>query len=395
MQLTHLIGVGDLHNALAPTGDRLALVVRNDEGLDLMMVRIPGGEVETLARLISFTREAEIQDPTSAAAFAAYAIRDYDSVAWQPGDGRWLAFIGALEGPTADLYLYDTTTGDITQLTDGPSQAVLPNWSPNGAFVVHAGVSWVPPFGGAIVGANQLDGVWAVRVADGQVIEMPAPAGIHPNFVGWLDETHYMTYDSDDDCYARNLRSVDVSSGQAAPVADFSFYYEIALSPQTGALLISSAAGCPSSLGEGVFILLPGQTAPAQLLDRRAYEVRWLPESRVFLAYPEALISADGQTRYEPPVYEASYQPALSLAGYQAWEVIENRQGRVVVEVGDGEWQTILSGLVDQLIWDPVAGQTLLIVLDDGSLYAAAYPEFEPRLVGNLGSSVVQAGWVP
>ena len=60
-------------------------------------------------------------------------------VAWQPGDGRLLAFIGASNGPTADLYLYDTQTREITQLTDGPSQAVLPVWSPDGQYILHLG----------------------------------------------------------------------------------------------------------------------------------------------------------------------------------------------------------------------------------------------------------------
>ena len=57
--------------------------------------------------------------------------------------------------------------------------------------------------------------------------------------------------------------------------------------------------------------------------------------------------------------------------GYQAWEVIENQQGRVEVKVPDSDWHTIMNGLVDELIWDPIAGDTLLITLQDGSLYAA------------------------
>src|SRR4030042_1675504 len=91
-------------------------------------------------------------------------------IAW----GWWSA---AMSGPTADLYLYNTQTKEITQLTDGPSQAVLPVWSPDGQYVLHYGVRWVPPFGGAIGPANQLDGTWAVRLSDGQVITLPTPAG--------------------------------------------------------------------------------------------------------------------------------------------------------------------------------------------------------------------------
>jgi len=62
------------------------------------------------------------------------------------------------------------------------------------------------------------------------------------------------------------------------------------------------------------------------------------------------------------------------------------------------EWQTILpipNGFVDKLIWDPITGETLLIALDDGSLYAASYPDFTPRLIGNMGGGTSQAIWTP
>jgi hypothetical protein len=388
-----LSSVFDLHRHISPTGDRMALVISGNQGLDLVQLKIPGGEMETIAHLIDRTPEQE-SDLTSPNSFATYAIRDYDSVAWQPGDGRLLAFIGATNGPTADLYLYDSDTEKITQLTDGPSQAVLPDWSPDGQYILHFGVSWVPPFGGAIISANQFDGVWAVRASDGEVITLPKNQGTNPNFVGWQDDSHYITFD-DGECSAQNLRGVDVVSGEATPIMQASFYYYIDQSPLNGAILFSSADGCPQSLGEGIFLLTHGQTNPSKLNDKRAWDVAWMPESGVFNAYPEGLYSSDGQKYYAPPVYEKSYQPAISKEGYQAWEVIENRQGRVVVKVPPGDWQTIMNGSVDQLIWDPIDGKTLLIALDDGSIYSASYPDFSPRLMGSLGDGVYQIIWSP
>jgi hypothetical protein len=174
-----------------------------------------------------------------------------------------------------------------------------------------------------------------------------------------------------------------------------SFYYYIDQSPENGALLFSSAPGCMNSLGEGIFLLLAGQDIPTMIHEKRAWEIYWMPESMVFNAYPEGLFSSDGQTRYDPPVYEKSFIPAVSKVGYQAWEVIENQTGHVMVRVPNGDWQTILNGSVDELIWDPVDGRTLLIALDDGSLYAASYPDFAPGLVGNLGDGVNQVIWSP
>jgi hypothetical protein len=383
----------DLHRAISPQGDSLVMVVFGDSGLDLVQVAIPSGKTKTLTHLLDLQQDELLQHPTSAKAFTAYAILDYDSFAWQPGSGQLLAFMGAINGPTSDLYLYDTQTGKISQLTNGPSQAVEPNWSPDGQYIWHYGGSWVPPFGGAIGPYTRLDGIWAVRVSDGEVITEPKPKGLLANFVGWQDNTHYITYDSDEECFSKNLRSVDILSGKAEPLMDFSFYYQIARSPENRAFLFAGAAGCPTSPGEGVFLLPDGQTTPIKLLDKRAYQVEWLPESRVFQAYPEALFSSDGKTRYDPPVYDKSYEQAISRQGYQAWEVIENQKGRVVVNIGDGNWQKIIDGLVDQLIWDPISGKTLLIGLKDGSLYAASFPDFTPRKMGETGGGFTQAVW--
>ncbi len=395
-QVTNLdIGLHDLRRLISPQGDRMALVVAV-EGLDLLEIKIPSGETKTLAHLLDITSADLSSNPLSAKAFAAYAIRDYDDIAWQPGEGKLLAFMGAVNGPTSDLYVYDTDSGKITQLTDGPSQGVFPNWSPDGKYILHYGVSWRGPFGGAILGHDHLDGVWAVREADGEVITQPTPKSVAIPFVGWQDDSHYITYDSDINsapCVSKNLRSVDVVTGKATPIMAGGFSYGIARSTENQAFLFEGSAGCP---GEGTFLLLPGQTTPTRLLDQST-EVSWLPESKVFFAYPEALLSSDGGTRYDPPAIHSGTSsvstPAVSTKGYQAWKVIENRQTRIDVKVPGSDWQKIFDGNVGKLIWDPVSGETLLFTGEDGFLYAASYPDFTPRQMGKM-EGVNQIIWL-
>jgi dipeptidyl aminopeptidase/acylaminoacyl peptidase len=394
-KLTELdAGLADLHRALSPDGSRLALAARDELGFGLFLVEIPSGETQKIAQLLLLTEE-DLYDAISPKAITSYAIMDYSNVAWQPVDGRLLAFTGAINGPTSDLYLYDTQSGEFTQLTDGPSQAISPSWSPDGDYILHYGVSWVPPFGGAIVGYNRIDGAWAVRVSDGEVISQPKPKGYHGNFVGWQDDSHYMIFDSDETCFSVNLRNVNVVDGKTTTVMDYSFYYSIAQSPENMALLFSGDEGCASSAGEGIFLLPFGQSYPTKLTDKKAYEINWLPESGVFQAYPEALFSSDGSTRYDSPVYDKSFEPAISKNVFQAWEVIEDQQGRVEVKVPGEDWRAIMNGSVAELIWDPINGETLVIALNDGLLYSAAAPDFSPRLMGNLVGRAYQAIWVP
>ena len=392
--LTKLTDLGidqiDLRRVKSPNGDRLALIVQTEEGLDLVEVLIPSGKTTTLAHLYSITNEELIENPTSERAFTAYAIRDYDNVAWQPG-GRYLAFVGAMDGPTSDLYLYDTESGEIKRLTDGEAQAVFPSWSMFGEYILLYGVSWRGPFGGAIVGHDHLDEVVSVEVSTGKGTLLPVPKSVAFNFAGWQDERHFMTYDSDETCTAQNLRSVDVLTGEVTPLMDASFSF--GLTREYGPFVFASSAGCPNSLGEGTFLLPRGQTEPIKFLDKKVYEVSWSPDSRYFYAYPEGFFSDEGTKVYEPPVYEKSFHPAISYNGYQAWEVIENQQGRVVVKAPDGDWQTVLEGDVAALAWNLISTPTLIIVLRDGSLYTAPAPDFTPQLMGTVEG--VNQVWAP
>jgi hypothetical protein len=398
--LTKLTDLGlerfDLRRVRSPNGDRLALIVQTEEGFDLVEVRIPGGETKTIAHLYRITDDELAANPTSERAFTAYAIRDYDNLAWQPG-GRYLAFVGAMDGPTSDLYLYDSESGEIERLTDGDVQAVFPTWSWDGEFILLYGVSWRGPFGGAILGHDHLDEVVSVQVSTGKGFLLPVPKSVAFNFGGWQDERHFLTYDSDETCGSQNLRSVDVLTGEATPRMDASFSFGTA--SLYGPFLFASAAseasdaGCPSSPGEGTFLLPYGETTPIKLLDKQVFELSWIPDSNAFYAYPEGFFSAEGVKTYEPPVYEKSFQPAISYNGYQAWEVIENRQGRVVAKVPDGDWQTVLEGDVAALAWNLISSPTLIIVLRDGTFYTATAPAFHPQMMGYMED--VNQIWVP
>jgi hypothetical protein len=385
--------LSELHSVISPKGDRIALVIFANKGLDLVMITLPDGKTETIAHLI------DLIPPDY---YLQTAIYLPGSFAWQPGDGRYLAFTAQIKGPGTDLYLYDTQTKKITQLTKGRTQIVSPFWSPDGKYILHFDVG-----GGSAY--DKVNGVWAVQVSDGKLIHLPKPEGNNINFVGWRDESHYITYDDSDEKYCdeqKNLHSVDIISGESTPLIDMdsSFYYFMAQSPENGALLLTSIGRCTFSLGQGAFLLLPGETAPKKVFHEPIPggipQVGWMPESKVFFISSDMLISSDGRTRYDPPG-KLVFHSAISKDGYQAWGVHEMKEGSVEVKAPGGEWQNVLNGnsvLIGnavQLMWSPSDGQTLLIVLIDGSLYSASAPDFKAQKMGTISSDIDQAAWLP
>jgi hypothetical protein len=385
----------DLHASISPRGDRIAMVITDAAGPDLVTFDLPSGTAKTIAHLQDITQKEIGLNSFTPKVFAYYAITRYPDLAWQPGAGSVLAFIGAIPGPTVDLYGYYFTAGTSRLLVKDPAQTIDPVWSPDGKYLLQVGINWVPPYGATYLGYHPMDGLWAVRLSDGVVIPQPAPKGDYTNLIGWQDATHYLEYDSDDKCVARNLRLVDVTTGGETPIADFCLYTEPVLSPENGAVIFSIDSSCGCSLEEGTYLVLPESLAPKKISDKKAYDLNWLPESRVFQAYPIGLFSADGSKHYDPPSAGSSYQPAVSKSGNLAWEVIENRIHRVKVKFPDGSWHAIMEGNVGAMVWDPDAGDTLLIALEDGTLYSASAPDFSPREMGFLPAVIRQAVWVP
>jgi hypothetical protein len=382
----------DLRDAISPGGGRLALAADVRTGLDLQLIEIPGGEMKTLSRLVQVTRIQRMLNSLSPEAFAYDAIADFPNVAWQPGGGV-LAYTGAEKGKTADAYTYDLAWDKTRRLDDDPTQAVRPVWSPDGGHLLFFGVEWLPPFGPTYVTFDPMAGFWAVRASDNRIISQPLPEGTHRNFLGWRDETHYLVYDSNKQCAARNLRSVDLNTGAASLIAEYCLSARPVLSPVNGAILITTDSGCGCKFGAGVFLLFPESSELLRLQEQAAFELFWLPDNGLFYAYPDALFSSDGGVRFEPPAPGASYHPAISSKGYEAWEVFENRASRLTIRSSGGEWKTVLEGNIGAMLWDPITGETLLISLENGELFAASAPDFTPRKTGDLIGPIDQAVW--
>ena len=129
--------------------------------------------------------------PRSAAdqVWAAVGIRNHP--AWSP-DGRWLAFNAAIDGPSADVYVYDTSTNSIERLTDGPDQSVDLVWSPDSAYIVH-GVADSLYYGYSGLGYGMLSAWAAPPDPDKPVLHLYDHVFHGYEYIlGWLEDSRYL-----------------------------------------------------------------------------------------------------------------------------------------------------------------------------------------------------------
>jgi len=124
--------------------------------------------------------------------------------AWSP-DGRLLAFAAVIDGPSADLYVYNPSSNTLRRLTDGVNQASQPEWSPDSRWIVHREVNgW---------GAGCHDsGLWAAA-ADGSGVKWLFEPQECVNILGWVNSDTFVSYEQSP--AISRLRITDLKSGES------------------------------------------------------------------------------------------------------------------------------------------------------------------------------------
>lgn len=173
---------------VSPSGEQIAYIAAGDlefkYGHTLRITRLPSGEIEAEIPLY-------MQDWYET--YGKGHEHEFDvmeavgRMAWSP-DGRYLAFVAAIYGPSSDLYVYDTLEKVSIRLTDGINQARIMSWSPDGQWIIHAEVVSF----GTGAGGNYKS-VLAAAV-DGSVIRFMYDAGGRmPVFNTWLNPHEFIS----------------------------------------------------------------------------------------------------------------------------------------------------------------------------------------------------------
>jgi len=192
-------------------------------------------------------------------------------ILWSP-DGRYLAFVAALDGPSSDLYVYDTTTDQIRRLTDGPNEAFLMSWSPDSQWILHAEVTSYATHTVLTSGYPRVKTVWVASPDGSQVRKVHDADDEIIQAQGWLSPSVYveqtLIFFSP---YHVNIRTVDILTGELTSI--FPCFGSVIDTTMDGDIVFWSYGydehwmdypqyTCKDPLAEGFYVLKEGNLIP-------------------------------------------------------------------------------------------------------------------------------------
>jgi len=373
----------DLEYSAAARGGRLAMIVSDEErimtGLTLQIITLPSLSVTS----IPLTTEENEVDPASPfkdeRVEAALSIVHGESLAWSP-DSEKLAFFGAMDGPSADLYVYDIGEESLLRLTDGPTQGAYTLWSPDGEFIAHVGVTG---FGS---GAGwTMDRIWLAAADDSGVEELydvPERSGSEV-LLGWLDEETLLVHSWFMNCGSKDLRTYNTNTGETEIIWP-DFFQTVRFASETRTVLFSvteDIVRCNTSQQHGIFMVDTDSTNPLRIMEDGSYTIEWFQDVELFAATVQGgyiSISSAGEIIDLEKPSDSIGMPWMAPVTYRmAWTGAGCWVGSVTSGL-DNPLEQIYTGETTYAAWSR-DGDTLLFFSKEG-LHTAAAPDFTPVL---------------
>ncbi|MBN1427290.1 MAG: PD40 domain-containing protein [Anaerolineae bacterium] len=395
----------------APSGGTAAYITAgrpNHGGLDLWILNLPSGQSDRITPLTSTNTET---NPGTGVARGtpgfeiAHAIVELPSLAWSP-DGTRLAFIGAMDGQSADLYVYSLSDGSITRLGDDPSQDYRPIWSPDGQYIVYAGAS---SFG---TGAGYaMAGVWAAHAESGEVRLLYQPESSDEIFSGWTSQSVLLLHSWSAVCGAHNLRTIDIETGKVTPIWPGTFFVQdagsgVAYDPVSDTVLLvldehSASSTCAidgQAQKPGLYLIDINRPKPMYVSDLLADAHIWDSRQKAFLVCTEdgsiQVTTKGGITYLIAPTFSTT--PITSPDGTE-WLWIGSGfayqpAGLWIGRVGRNKASPVSDASVYAASWSPDSRRVFFFT--DGKLYVTDRPAGDPVSLADNIQHVDKAVWI-
>jgi hypothetical protein len=339
----------DLSRAIQPAGNLVVLLTFGADPyhqLALNILSLPDGSIRKITDLTTpQTEPATDAMPGDPSLEAMRAISERPSYAWSP-DGTKLAFIGALDGPQASVYVYDTSGGTIKRISREDSQHYWPSWSPDGTRLLYFGAE------GFGTGAGiAMKGVWSASSDGSDVSLLYTPTSAGEEILGWRDNETAVLESWDMVIGPSQLRLYNIASKkQTVLQADTVQGAAVATNPSAdpGAVLFSKA--------DGLYLLPSGTDQPQKISAEQVESIHWLPDSFMFTVQLGigglATFMADGSHRADAPFTQLNGTTEVACYGY-IWAWTDQVDSKGAWYSGPGlDTTKLIDGPATAPIWD-------------------------------------------
>ncbi len=358
--------------------------------MSLNLLSPPDGNITKITDLTSPETEAYADMSPGDDGFEALrAVRDQLNFVWSP-DGTRLAFVGAMDGPTAEIYIYEPASGEIQRVSQDDDQDYWPSWSPDGQHLLYLGAE---AFG---TGAGYLmSSVWLADGDGANVTRLYEPDSAIEEVVGWLDNTTVVLNSWNQDCGRNRLRLYDVVSRQQQMLFN-DCLINAGSDAWRGAVIYATE--------NGLYLLTNEDRTPTLISEQ---EVGWIetvkPGEYFFTVYfNDGSLATYGTSEYDhqvSPIVTDTGRVEVAMYGLiWGWTSEDDLQPGAWITGPGVEIGQIFDGKARLPTWD-MDNNLLFFAAEDGSgysLYRTTFSTFyqDLTLVNFIPAEVISVAWL-
>jgi hypothetical protein len=387
----------DFSRAIQPNGNLVVVITGGADlyhHLALNLLSLPDGNLQQITALSNLETEPGADaTPGTGALEAMRAISEQASYSWSP-DGSKLAFIGAMDGPSADVYIYDLKSGLINRVSNDPAQDFEPSWSPDGNALLFFGAD------GFGTGAGMaMAGAWLANGDDSIVSLLYQPTSSGEELLGWKDNETAVLESWSPAIGPSQFRLFNIYTKQTTIIQEGTVF---AAAADAGNLFPSTDPGAVLfGMETGLYLQPSNENQPIQLSENKVENIRYVRDSSMFeVRFQDGSLAtylSDGSHRQDAPadLLNVGYG-SINVAMYGAIWAWTEKDGETPGAWINGpylDFPQIFNEPAVAPLWDP---HNNLIFFGGNRLFRVTFDSYYSDLgsVATLSGDVMDASWV-